>query len=82
MQYSLKQANMLHISGESYFKLNSSCYKTERVHPPLIAEPSTRHGDLQWRNVDYFIMNGANQEDRKLILKSLNFLMACRLQII
>lgn len=62
---------------------NSTHHVTEQkefIHP-VIAEPSTRHRDLQWRNVDYFIMNGASQEDRKLIFKSLNFLMVSRLQI-
>ena len=53
----------------------------EFIHSAL-AETNTRHGELQWRNIGYFIVNGTIQENGKLMLQSLNSLMASRLQTI
>lgn len=44
------------------------CYRTERVHPLALAEPNTTHQELQWRKIVCFIMNGAIQENGKLML--------------
>lgn len=52
----------------------------ESVHLALI-ESNTEHRELQWRNIGYFMINGITQENRKLILKSLDSRMVCRLQI-
>ena len=40
-----------------------------------LAEPNTRYQELQWSEIAYFIMNGTTQENRKLMLKSLNSLV-------
>ena len=48
---------------------------------PVLPEPNTKHRELQCRNIGYFMMSGATQENRKLMLKSPNSLMACTLQI-
>ena len=41
------------------------------IHPEL-AETNTRHQELQWRKTGYFVMNGATQENGKLMFKSPN----------
>ena len=64
----------------SPWKYNSVIEYKELIHRAL-AEPNTRHRELQQINVGYFV-NGAPQENGKLTLKSLNSPMACRLQII
>lgn len=38
----------------------------------MLAEPNTKHRELQWRKMDYFIMNGATQLNRKIMFKSWN----------
>lgn len=35
-----------------------------------LAEPNTKRWELQWRKTDYFIMDGATQENRKLMFKN------------
>lgn len=41
------------------------------VHLAL-AELNTEHQECQWRKTGHFVMNGATQENRELILKSPN----------
>ena len=45
-------------------------------------EPNSRHRESQWKNIGYFIMKGATQENGNLTLKSLNSPMTCGLQIL
>lgn len=43
------------ISAKGLFQ-SWGCYRTERVRPELaLAQPNTKHRELQWRNSDYFI---------------------------
>lgn len=46
----------------------------ESIHPAL-AETNTKHRELQWRKIGYFLINGATQGYRKLMFKSLNHLI-------
>lgn len=39
-------------------------YKTERVHHPALAEPNTKHWELQWRN-GYFINEWHHPEEQE-----------------
>lgn len=49
----------------------------------VLAEPNTKHRELQWKKkLATVSMNGIIQENRQLMLKILNSLMLCRLQII
>ena len=53
-----------------------------RACPLALAETNTKHQEMQQGNIGYFTMNGTTQGNRKLMLKSRNSWMACRLQII
>lgn len=55
--------------------------QTELVHLAL-AEPNSKHRGRQGRETGCFIPAGAIRVDGKLMLKSLNSPMTCRLQIL
>lgn len=67
------------ISAKGLFQ-SWGCYRTERVRPELaLAEPNTKHRELQWRNSDYFIREWRAIQEKKLRLKSP---MACKLEVL
>lgn len=55
--------------------------QTELVHLAL-AEPNSKHRGRQGRETGCFILAGAIRVDGKLMLKSLNSPMTCRLHIL
>lgn len=48
--------------------------KKEFFHS-VLAEPKAKHQESQWKKTGYFIMNSVTQENGKLMLSSLNFLV-------
>lgn len=48
------------------------CYERLLPNREFLHWPNTRYCELQWRKTGYFLMNGATQENRKLMLKSPN----------
>lgn len=61
---------------EFHFKKSECVNVTEQkevIHPAL-AEPNTKlHRELQGRKIGYFLMDGAPQENGKLMLKGPNY---------